>query len=165
MHCYHRHRHRDQYTCCVRRRGRVDTLSLRYILDDSPLTLHCRSCRVDMYILLYFLIPSIRHLGRKGMECMEELKVIELMLKITLLFFCYITQFMFNNQPDITISHLTNEFPLVPGGHEQRGIWLTVSHSAPMPQAASQGSRQRDRIHAREVGQSESARHSGRHPV
>lgn len=72
---------------------------------------------------------------------------------------------MFNNLPDIITSHLTNAFPLVPGGHEQIGIWLTVSHSAPTPHVPSQGSRQRDRIHAREVGQSESARHSGRHPV
>lgn len=59
---------------------------------------------------------------------------------------------------------MTNAFPLVPEGHEHNGIWLTVSHSASMPQVPLQGLRQRDRIHARVGEQSESARHSGRQP-
>lgn len=55
--------------------------------------------------------------------------------------------------------------PLVPGGHEHKGIWLTVSQSAPIPQVPWQGSRQCERIQAFEGEQSESATHSGRHPV
>lgn len=63
------------------------------------------------------------------------------------------------------ISHISKAFPLVPGGQEHNGIWLTVSHSAPTPQVPWHGSRHRERMHARVGEQSESARHSGRHPV
>lgn len=65
----------------------------------------------------------------------------------------------------MTTSHFSKAFPLVPSGHEQSGIWFTVSHSAPVPQVPWHGSRQWDLIQARFGEQSESATHSGLQPV
>lgn len=71
-----------------------------------------------------------------------ELKIRESLKLFVIVLFKLSHNSIFRNLPDIITSHLTNAFPLVPGGHEQIGIWLTVSHSAPEPQVPSQGSRQ-----------------------
>lgn len=57
---------------------------------------------------------------------------------------------------------IVNASPVVPSGHVQMGMWFPTEQIAPTPQVPGQGSWHLFRIHAKFIGQSEFAKHSGR---